>query len=180
MKQELLNWVMLAHSEGNTRDAVRRFDRKTPYWLHPIGMAALLIQDEALPWEFRLLAAEIALLHDVREDTNFPLINAKPYILSDFDLVEEGVNLLTGETSWKLWLHFLEDPKALPDHVFVVKMADLCDNMSTPGALKDPSFYQKVFPAVEKELSERPALKGSIWPHRLRMVQDLLREKGLF
>lgn len=67
---EVFIFAMNAHTGRNTRDKVRRFDGKTPFFIHPLGAAIDLLNESLLTWEVRSVAATAALLHDVFEDTS--------------------------------------------------------------------------------------------------------------
>lgn len=73
--KKLIDFVIEAHScySREPEQAVRRWDGKTPYYVHPIWCAMMILQEENLPEEIRVIGAEVLLLHDVREDTTKPL-----------------------------------------------------------------------------------------------------------
>jgi (p)ppGpp synthase/HD superfamily hydrolase len=64
-----------AHSRHgrSPRDAVRFHDCTTPYVVHPLWCAASVLQEPALPMEFRRVASVALLWHDVLEDTTSSL-----------------------------------------------------------------------------------------------------------
>src|SRR5262245_14892479 len=49
--------------------AVRRWDGKTPYAIHPVWCAMTLLTETSLPEELRFSGAQALLLHDILEDT---------------------------------------------------------------------------------------------------------------
>lgn len=53
--------------------ASRKFDGKTPYGVHPTLAAMLLLHEETLPEDFRVLGAQVLLGHDLIEDTTASL-----------------------------------------------------------------------------------------------------------
>lgn len=63
--------TILAHAEQPTKPskAVRKWDGRTPYGVHPTWCAMTLLQEPALPEELRRDGAEVLLLHDRLEDT---------------------------------------------------------------------------------------------------------------
>ena len=55
------------------RDAVRRWDGKTPYVIHPIWCAMTLLTETMLDETIRYSGAIVLLYHDTLEDTQLPL-----------------------------------------------------------------------------------------------------------
>jgi hypothetical protein len=53
--------------------AFRKFDGRTPYGVHPVFTAMLLLHEENLPEIFRVRGAKVLLAHDIFEDTNADL-----------------------------------------------------------------------------------------------------------
>jgi len=71
----LINFIINAHNNYsiNNKDAFRRWDKKTPYYIHPIWCAMTLLTEENLPEELRIKGAKVLLLHDIIEDTKAEL-----------------------------------------------------------------------------------------------------------
>jgi len=72
---EAIQHAIRAHTHfANTpRDAVRLWDRRTPYVIHPIWCASTLLTETALPEQIRYPGALALLWHDTLEDTRLPL-----------------------------------------------------------------------------------------------------------
>jgi hypothetical protein len=54
-------------------DAIRFWDRNTPYAVHPIWCGATLLTETSLPAEIRFQGYQALLWHDMLEDTTLPL-----------------------------------------------------------------------------------------------------------
>lgn len=67
-----LAFVVEAHTKKLKEDAsgVRRWDNKTPYYIHPIWCATMLLHETSLPEKIRSLGGQALLYHDVVEDTD--------------------------------------------------------------------------------------------------------------
>lgn len=61
------------HFPNTPRDAVRLWDRHTPYVIHPIWCAMTLLTETALDETIRYPGAIVLLWHDTLEDTQLPL-----------------------------------------------------------------------------------------------------------
>lgn len=62
-----------AYQGHNVTDQEYRQEGNIPYITHPLGAALLHLADTSLPLKERELGFKILLLHDVQEDTSFPL-----------------------------------------------------------------------------------------------------------
>jgi len=67
---QLISFVMAAHADSQTKDPVRRWDKNTPYSIHPIWCAMTLLHETKLPEDLRVRGSQALLLHDIIEDTN--------------------------------------------------------------------------------------------------------------
>ena len=65
-------WVLDAHDDyaRKPKNAVRKWDGKTPYHIHPTWCFTTIQTETSLQEEFRLDGALALLYHDVLEDTN--------------------------------------------------------------------------------------------------------------
>ncbi len=68
---KLISFVMAAHTvhARKEKDRYRRWDRETPYFIHPIWCAMTLLAEDKLSSEIRAEGAQVLLLHDILEDT---------------------------------------------------------------------------------------------------------------
>ena len=71
----LIQYVIYAHTFcAKTEDKkFRRWDNKTPYYIHPLWCATTLSTEEKLPEKIRRVGSRALLLHDIPEDTNAAL-----------------------------------------------------------------------------------------------------------
>lgn len=72
---EIIGYIFLAHSTKAKKPskAVRKWDGKTPYGVHPTWCAMTILSEPMLPEEIRLSGAEALLMHDLLEDTEAEL-----------------------------------------------------------------------------------------------------------
>lgn len=70
---QLISFVMSAHADSQTKDPVRRWDKKTPYSIHPIWCAMSLLHETLLPEGLRIRGSQALLLHDILEDTGMEI-----------------------------------------------------------------------------------------------------------
>lgn len=72
---KILHHAVIAHQEQPNQpgNALRYWDGKTPYVIHPIWCAVTLLHETKLPDTIRLPGYQVLLLHDVLEDTRMPL-----------------------------------------------------------------------------------------------------------
>lgn len=73
--EEAIQFAFQAHWDHPTKPAkaVRKWDGKTPYAIHPTWCAMTLLTETTLPEALRMEGAEALLLHDVLEDTTCDL-----------------------------------------------------------------------------------------------------------
>lgn len=67
----VIGYTLRAHAESPTKPskAVRKWDGKTPYGIHPTWCAMTLLAETTLPEELREAGAQALLFHDILEDT---------------------------------------------------------------------------------------------------------------
>lgn len=70
-----INYCIRAHATQATKPskAVRKWDGRTPYGIHPIWCAMTILAETTLPKKIRTEGAEALLLHDILEDTTLEL-----------------------------------------------------------------------------------------------------------
>ncbi|HQU07461.1 MAG TPA: hypothetical protein PK539_00145 [Candidatus Paceibacterota bacterium] len=73
------------------KNAVRKWDGKTPYGVHPVWCAMTVLTEELLPESCRIRLSQALLFHDFREDTD----DEVP------DSVEDGVSALVDEMTFR-------------------------------------------------------------------------------
>ena len=174
MIQAVLQFAIDAHTVHNERDAYRKFDGKTPFWIHPVGIATAILNDAGIPYYIREKAAIVALLHDVIEDTSADINRLRPCLGEEmFNCVYDYVKDLTCETSLASQQKFMDNPCGCSDICLLVRIADIIDNMQTYQTKK---YFPYVF-ALQKEMCERGVFNGSIWHWRLKDVINLVESK---
>jgi (p)ppGpp synthase/HD superfamily hydrolase len=67
----LVGFIFAAHGDHPTKPskAVRKWDGQTPYAVHPLWCATMLLAEPTLSEDLRVRGSEALLLHDVLEDT---------------------------------------------------------------------------------------------------------------
>ncbi|MDP2669133.1 MAG: hypothetical protein Q8P07_04845 [bacterium] len=88
---KMVSKTFLAHAEKPAKPskAVRKWDGKTPYGIHPVWCAMTLLAETTLPEKFRVTGALALLFHDVKEGTTAELPKG---------LLREVVRLVEGMT----------------------------------------------------------------------------------
>ena len=68
---QCIDYIFWAHSQKPTKPskAVRKWDGRTSYGVHPTWCAMTLLTETSLPEDLRVRGAQALLLHDVLEDT---------------------------------------------------------------------------------------------------------------
>lgn len=146
---DTIAFVINAHtSHAKTPgDATRRHDRKTPYWVHPVWCASMVLHEATLSEEVRIPGAQAELLHDVGEDTT---ISIPEWVCPE---VQELVKLMTFTSSEEESRLVWERPKViwllkLPD-----KVSNLLDGtwMSIQKRVWYRTYTHRLLEAVERE-----------------------------
>jgi hypothetical protein len=89
------------HFPNTPRDAVRLWDRQTPYVIHPIWCAMTLLAEPGLSADIRYPGAIALLWHDTLEDTRLPLPEqTRPLVR---DLVQEMTFASLDEEFARVW-----------------------------------------------------------------------------
>ncbi len=145
----LISGSMTAH-EGKAKKpsgAVRKWDGKTPYGVHPALCAMLLLQDTAVPEFLRISGARALLFHDVKEDTTAAL----PLSFTPFEV--GLVDQMTFESSDRE----MEEIWSRPVWIKLLKLYDKVSNlldgvwMSTEKRAKYCAYVKKLTIEVEAE-----------------------------
>ncbi|MFH1917249.1 MAG: hypothetical protein ABIJ21_08370 [Nanoarchaeota archaeon] len=71
MRQRILNYNIEAHQDHPRKpsNASRKWDGRTPYYIHPIWCATMLATETTLSEKIRLEGIHALLYHDILEDT---------------------------------------------------------------------------------------------------------------
>lgn len=124
-----------ALKESNT---VRGHDRKTPYYIHPIGCAYFIMEDNnGISYEKRLELAVAMMGHDLKEDTSIiqnginlqnEIENIFNHIDSDFakrcDSLIDKCTLEPGLGSMEEYAILLEKQNTVQDEIWYLKLVD--------------------------------------------------------
>lgn len=117
-----IEWIMDAHTNYATKPskAVRKWDSKTPYYMHPIWCATTLASETALDEVIRGDGVQALLYHDVLEDTTkgLPEGLSKRVVSLIEDMTFEGGSSQEMEEIW-----------AKPDVVKLYKTYDKISNL---------------------------------------------------
>jgi (p)ppGpp synthase/HD superfamily hydrolase len=129
--------ALTAHNGQTRRDGV------TPYIYHPVRVMKRLIpshrDDIGVESDVYSYSCEVALLHDVLEDTDTTAQEILSLGISPF--VVECVEVLTkrrGEDYFDFIKRILKHPSKIPTQV---KLADIIDNLSDNPSKKQASKY---------------------------------------
>lgn len=146
----MMKFAMDAHRDRCTKDRFPRFDDKTPFFIHPVGMATQILNDDGVEFSIRAHAAIAALLHDVLEDTSVTEADVRKahrdWLAAaaldetefevDVDKVLFTVNRLTSASSTESELKFMARPEDASVIEVLVRVADIVDNIATFPAVK--------------------------------------------
>lgn len=96
-----IGYSFRAHAEQPTKPskAVRKWDGKTPYGIHPTWCAMTLLTETTLPEEIRVTGAQALLLHDVLEDTTAGLPEGTP---TEVIKLVEGMTFVSSDEEMEL------------------------------------------------------------------------------
>ena len=118
---QLVGFIFATHGEHPTKPskAFRKWDGQTPYAVHPLWCATMLLAEPALPEELRVHGSEALLLHDVLEDTTEGLpVGTSEKVTS---LVEDMTFSSSDEEMEKVW--------SKSDEVILLKLYDKVSNL---------------------------------------------------
>jgi hypothetical protein len=114
-----IQYAIKAHIDNpqTPDDAIRFWDKKTPYVVHPIWCGMTLLTETSLPEEIRFAGYLALIWHDVLEDTNLSLP----------DDTDDNVIRLVQEMTFK---SFREEQEQIWEKRDVVKLLKLYDKVS--------------------------------------------------
>jgi len=116
---ELIAFVISAHADSQTKDPVRRWDKRTPYSIHPVFCAMAFLHETLLPEDLRLRGVQALLCHDIREDTTAGL---PPYLAPGVkELVQDMTFSSSADEFNEIW--------AKSDEVKLLKLYDKTSNL---------------------------------------------------
>lgn len=95
-----LAYIIDAHS-NKSGNRTRKWDMKTPYYVHPIWCAAMILHETSLPGDIRKDGSQALLYHDVLEDTTAGLA---PWLSGRVRSLTMGMTFDSSEDEWEnLW-----------------------------------------------------------------------------
>ena len=103
MRLDDIKFVINAHTNKVKEEAsaVRMWDGKTPYYVHPIWCASTILHETSLPEDLRISGSQALLYHDVLEDTYASL---PPDLSEKVKGFIYSMTFKTSEDEWKnLW-----------------------------------------------------------------------------
>ena len=103
MEQRDLTYIIEAHTNQAKKqeNRFRKWDKRTPYYVHPIWCAAMIRQEPSLVEEVRIAGSQVLLYHDVLEDTTADL---PKWLSSDVKSLIADLIFDSSEDEWEnLW-----------------------------------------------------------------------------
>jgi len=98
-----LAFIIDAHTEKTKKGKpqVRKCDNKTPYYIHPLWCATMLLQETSVPEEIKFQGSQALLYHDVLEDTEAGL---PEWLSEEVKFLISKMTFSSSEDEWKnLW-----------------------------------------------------------------------------
>ena len=114
--------------------AFRKFDGKTPYGVHPIFVAMLLLHELRLPEDFRIRGAKALLGHDLIEDTTAELPEW---------CLDQDVKSLIRELTFAKGQDSLVDIWKRSKEAILLKFYDVVDNLMCVNAMNPSRVRQR-------------------------------------
>jgi hypothetical protein len=153
-----------AYAFADKRHASLRRDDGTPYIIHPVRVANILIDE----WKLTETAVIIAsLLHDVVEDTQTTLKEVKDAFGGDVGTLVDGITMWKGSETPDVYLKRVSRG---PEPLRIIKCADTLDNLrswhacGSEAAAKFPRWWRQakdyVIPMAHRTL---PKAEGQLY-----------------
>jgi len=178
----MCDFAIDAYVRKNTRDLARRFDGKTPFFVHPLGMMTAILNDDTLDFKTRANAALVALLHDVLEDTSITEVMIREAhedyaldaasVVIEIDFVLMAIRALTAESSAASQAKFMAAPQQAGFWEVLVRAADIADNVLT----FEPDKARSKIEYMQALLARLPSDGLAAW--RLRSVLNRVATEG--
>ena len=103
MEKRDLDYIIKAHNEKAKKpeNKFRKWDNKTPYYIHPIWCAITILNETSLPENIRREGSQALLYHDILEDTTAEL---PEWLSKNVKLWVKEMTFNSSEDEWKnLW-----------------------------------------------------------------------------
>lgn len=153
-----IDYIIDAHTHQamTTKNKFRYWDKKTPYYIHPLWCAMTLLSETSLPKKLREDGAIALLYHDVLEDTNAKLPKTLDKKIASY------VEQLT------FYKGFDEERKLLLDKGIEIKLLKLYDKVSN---LLDGVWMNKKEREIYAEFTKKIMLEVEIRYGLLNIVK---------
>jgi (p)ppGpp synthase/HD superfamily hydrolase len=155
-KRQQKKIIEALHYSAVSHKGIYREDKITPYFLHPLEVACILI-DFGI-YDFKITVA--AILHDVVEDTDASLKEIQTCfgagVRNIVDLMTKHPNFIR---KWRYWTLMKEEPDMnCRWRVIVLKFADRIHNLMTLGVMPEEKKLKK----IKETLYEFPTLHNTL------------------
>ncbi len=152
-----IEYIINSHTNLNKLGVaqVRKWDNKTPYYVHPIWCATMILQETLLPEKIRKSGGQALLYHDVLEDTNKEL----PNWLSE--RVRSLVSDMTFDSSEQEWSNLWSKDKEVRLLKLYDKTSNLLDGtwMELERMKEHQSHLKRLCEDVEKNYGQLKIIK---------------------
>ena len=151
--QEHIAYIIDAHTNHPIRPdkAFRRWDGKTPYFIHPIWCSNTIATETTLDAKTRKEGVISLLYHDVIEDTRKPLPVSLP------ERIKELVHHMTFESNAQEMREVWTKPKEVKLYKLYDKLSNLLD-----GSWMDPEKRRTYEEYTQKLLQEAEKTYGGL------------------
>jgi len=143
---EAISWCWETHINFPVKPAaaMRRWDKSTPYGVHPIWCAMTFLQETDLPPDInREICALVLLFHDVKEDT---IRELPPQIQEEIVLlIEQMTFAIVNSTQAEI-----EQVWNLPPIVRLLKLYDKVSNLMDGCWMTDEKWNRQYVPYVRR------------------------------
>jgi len=150
-------YIIDAHTNKvkTTASEFRKWDLKTPYYIHPIWCASMILHETSLLEVIRTYGSQTLLYHDVVEDTTAEL---PPWLTPR---VKAGVGGMTFESSEDEWKNLWGREKEVRLFKLYDKTSNLMDGawMQPERRSKHVSHIRRIIEDVEKNYENLNILK---------------------
>ena len=150
--QEHIQYIIDAHSNHPIRPskAFRKWDGKTPYFIHPIWCSNTIATETILDTKTREDGIIVLLYHDVLEDTTKPLPESLPAE------IKELIQHMTFESSDREMIEIWEKSIEIKLYKLYDKVSNLIDGswMDAEKRKKYEDYTQKLLEEVESKYGE--------------------------
>jgi len=140
---DAITFAFNAHdvSANRAKDRFRKFDKKTPYAVHPTWLSLTMLHEAKIPEDKRILFFYVLLYHDVLEDTTAKLPDDTPPEV--VKLVNEMTFTSSKEERTEIWKRSQE--------AILLKVFDKTSNLMNCYSDKKLEDYRQYIPQLITE-----------------------------